>query len=318
MKSRSSFSLLILIPLLLSFAAGCGFKKVATKASAQVFYDATPAIDRESDVDLAEQASLSFLKMLEGFYFQNPKDKLVLLLLARSYAGYAFGFTENDLLKYKQTDPAQYQKAYNRAKLFYGRAKDYGLALLEQFPGMRAAIEGSPDDFDKVLQSMGPKETETLFWVAFAWGNHLNFNKDDISAVVQLPKVEAMMKRVLELDADYYYGGPNMFLGAVYGSRPPMLGGNPDLAKQYFEKAIATTQGRNLMAPVTMAQFYAVQVQDVALYQKLLSEVLAADASALPEQRLSNELAKIRAQILLDNKSLFFTSLEKKKTKSRP
>lgn len=308
MKALSMRQVTIFLILFLSLGVShCGFKKVATKTSAEIFYDATPTIDTEDDVELAQQASLGFLKMLEGFYLQNPKDKIVLLSLTRAYAGYAYGFTENELLATKGTKGPAYDKALARANRFYSRAKRYGVELLQELPGMGKVDESTLDEFQKDLNGLGPSEVENLFWIGFAWGNYLNFNKDSVEAIASLPKVEAIMKRVLELDASYYYGGPYLFMGALYGSRPKLLGGNPPLAKENFEKAIAVTDGKNLMARVAEAQYYAVQVQNLGLYKSLLQQVAGADASALPQIRLMNELAKIRAKILLDKKSLFFT-----------
>ena len=60
------------------------------------------------------------------------------------------------------------------------------------------------------------------------------------------------------------------------------------------------------MIKVLMAQFYAVQVQDKDLFRKLLQEVVEADATVLPEQRLANEVAKKRASVLLAKEKLFF------------
>ncbi len=313
MKIQKVFASLLCLTLVLS-AGACGIKKVATKASAQIFYDATPSIDREDDVELAEQSSLGFLKMLEGFYFQNPKDRDVLFLLTKSYAGYAFGFTENDLLAAKGSDAAAYAKAEARAKRFYTRAKDYGQQLLSRNGTYAKAKEGTLDEFQKSLKSFTKADLEDLFWAGFAWGNYLNFSKDSTDAIAELPRVEALFNRILELDETYYYGGPHLFFGAFYGSRPKLLGGDPEKSKMNFEQAIQISGGKYLMGPVSEAQYYAVQVQDDGLYTKLLNEVLAADAAALPEQRLSNELAKRRAQILLDKKSLFFSQAEPGKT----
>jgi hypothetical protein len=299
-------TLIFLLILTLPVLPGC-FKRVASKTSTQIFYESIPTIDAESDVEMAEKASFGFIKMLEGFYLQNPKDKVTLLMLTRSYSGYAFGFTENEILRNKGKNEAEYNKQYERAKLFYGRARKYGLELLNLLPGMSGANDKTLDEFQSGLNKMSKANAEDLFWIAFAWGNYLNYNKDSVEAIAEAPRVEAMMKRVEALSPGFYFGGPNLFLGAYYGSRPPLLGGNPDLSRDYFDKAIAQTEGKNLMASVTKAQFYAVQVQDASLYKSLLEQVLQADAAALPEIRLMNELAKIRAQILLDRKSVFFS-----------
>ena len=301
-------SLQRLLPLFLFLFAfnHCGLKNIATQASARMFYNATPAIDQESDVALAREASLSSLKVLEGLYLQSPKNKQVLLLLTRAYAGFAYGFTENRILENRGINAAETQEAETRARLFYARGKRYGIELLSLNSNFAKALNQNTETFEKALQSFTKKDTETLFWTAFAWGNHLNANRDSVEALGDLPRVEAMMRRVLALDENYYYGAPHLFLGAYYGGRPKMLGGDPDRAREHFEKAIQIGGGKYLMSQVSMAQFYAVQIQDSALYQKLLQEVLSADAAALPEQRLSNELAKIRAEILLKRKAMLF------------
>jgi len=41
-----------------------------------------------------------------------------------------------------------------------------------------------------------------------------------MEAMSELPRVEWMMKRALELDEGFYYGGPHLFMGIWYGSRP--------------------------------------------------------------------------------------------------
>jgi len=88
-------------------------------------------------------------------------------------------------------------------------------------------------------------------------------------------------------------------------SRPKALGGDPELAREEFTKALGLAPNY-LMTKVLFAQYYARQVNDVHLFEGLLNEVLKADASDLPEQRLANELAQRRARILLDLKRRLF------------
>lgn len=302
MKIRQLTHYVAIFPLLI-LSTACSLKKIGTKSTAKIFYDATPSMDRESDLDLAATASLTFLKMLDGFYVQAPKDKTVLLLLTRSYSSYAYGFTENALLKANNAESLK--KSQTRAKEFYRRAKKHAMELLDQKGLAKARVSGL-SDWKKALESKTKKDTEDLFWVAFAWGNYLNWHKDDVAAIGEIPKVQSLMERVYELDPNYYYGGPALLLGGFYASRPPMLGGQPKLAREYFEKALASTQGNHLMAKVAYAQFYAVQVQDLSLFNRLLSQVLSSDATTLSEVRLSNELAKIRARLLLNKANRLF------------
>ena len=85
-----------------------------------------------------------------------------------------------------------------------------------------------------------------------------------------------------------------------------MFGGNPEKSKEHFEKALSAYKRKFLLALVTYAQSYAVQNQDRALFESLLNEALATPADSLPEQRLANELAKLRARWFLDHESTMF------------
>jgi hypothetical protein len=54
-----------------------------------------------------------------------------------------------------------------------------------------------------------------------------------------------------------------------------------------------------LLVPLLEAQYYAVQVQDRALFTERLQQVLEAPETLFPEQGLLNAVARHRAAILL-------------------
>ncbi|MFO1518255.1 MAG: TRAP transporter TatT component family protein [bacterium] len=286
--------------------SACGIKKTASSVTAQVMKDAIPSVEEEDDIAYANQASITTLKTLEGLQRVNPNDPTILFMLARSFGSYTFAFVENDILEAKGVNEAYEKLATDRAKRFYGRGKKYGLMLLSKNHAFKKAMDGSLDDFKKALNSFTKKDVPALFWTAFNWGSLINFSKDSPEAIAELPRIEAMMKRVEALDDKYYYGGPHLFFGAFYAARPKMLGGQPEEAKKEFDEAIDITQGKFLMSKVMKAQYYAVQTQDKPLFVSILKEVVDADPSALPSQRLGNELAKRRAEVLLKKEKLFF------------
>jgi len=78
-----------------------------------------------------------------------------------------------------------------------------------------------------------------------------------------------------------------------------VLGGDAARARRHFDRALTLTRRRFLLVQVTKAQTLAVQLQDRALFDKLLGEVLAAKLSIYPEQRLANVVAKRKARRLL-------------------
>lgn len=284
----------------------CTPKQIASDITSQIMKSGSPAFEMEADVEIAEQAGLTSIKLLEVFQHDNPKNKNYLILLARSYGNYAFGFLEWNIMKNKNSDENLRSKNEQRAKNFYAKGKDYSLRILTRNAIFEKALTKDIDTFKKALKKMGRSQVPAMFWTAFNWGSYINLNKDSPIAIAEFPKAEAIMERVAELDPYYFYGGPQLFFGVSFGSRPPMFGGNPTKSKEHFENALKAYDRKFLLTQVLYAQTYCVQNQDRTCFDELLNEVLQARADALPEQRLGNELAKLRAQWLLDHASEMF------------
>jgi len=109
-----------------------------------------------------------------------------------------------------------------------------------------------------------------------------------------------MMETVLALDETFYYGGPHLFLGTILASRSPILGGDPQKANEHFIASLQISHEKFLLTKYFYARTYAVQVQDRDLFKRLLQEILSAPDDLLPEQRLANEIAKVKARRLLN------------------
>ena len=78
-----------------------------------------------------------------------------------------------------------------------------------------------------------------------------------------------------------------------------MLGGDPERGKKHFERNLEINGGRFLLSYYLYARYYAIQTQNKALCEELLNKVLDAPSNLLPDQRLINEVARQRADILL-------------------
>ena len=168
------------------------------------------ALYEESDLDLAEQAIASDLKLLEGLIKSDPKNDKFLLLACQGFGSYALGFVED-------THP-------DRAQLFYLRGRDYGLKILNKNQDFNLAMNGSIDQLESALKKFNKKDVPTLFWTANNWASWINLNFTDPQALADLPKVQSIMQRVIDLDESYFYGGAHLFFGTIYAVRPPILG----------------------------------------------------------------------------------------------
>lgn len=286
----------------LAFAPACGMKKMATHVIGGVSSDGIVALEGEEDVAFARESALPLIKTLEVLRHGDPKDRTALTLLARAYGQYAFGFLEEEMLTKKGEGLSE---ARARADLFYRRGKEYGIAALINDGAMEKAFKRPVPDFERAVKKLGKGYVPALFWTAFNWAGYLNLHLDDPQALIDVPRVEAMIARILELDPSYYYGSAHSLKGAMAAFRPKMLGGDPALAKREFEEAMRIAPGY-LMTKVMFAQYYAKAAQDAALYRGALEEVVKADASLLKEQRLANELAQRRAKLLIPMASKLF------------
>lgn len=280
--------------------SGCGLKKMTTRTVGAISWDGQAILESDSDVEMARNNTIPLIRSLEVFSAGDPEDRRYLALLSKSYGQYAFGFYEEDMLRLKNIDEVEYAIAKRRADLFYERGMNYGKRAL----ATRDLIAPLPE-MEAALAKQNEKEVPVLFWSAFSWGNWLNLHRDDPLAIVEVPQVTAIVKRVVELDPSYEYGAALAFMGALNSVRPAMLGGKPEEAREYFDRAIEVAPNY-LMSKVMMAQYFAVQVQDKELFTRLLRGVLASDPAALPERRLTNEIAQRRAKLLLDRVKEYF------------
>ncbi|MBI2608442.1 MAG: hypothetical protein HYW47_02455 [Deltaproteobacteria bacterium] len=287
------------------FSSSCSVQKMAVRQTAGFLTEAAPAFEKEFDLDLAEEAIPANLMVMEGLLHIDPLNPDLLLLLSKGFGGYAFSFLENKMEIYEK-NLNKYHYFKKRAQDTYRRARDYALKHLSKEEAFKKALSSDFETFENSLKIFGGEEVPFLFWAGYNWGNLVNVSKENPEELADLSKAEALMRRVLQLDENYFYGSAHLFLGVFYGSRPPMLGGDFKKSKFHFEKALEVSQGRFLLASYMYARFYAVQTQDEVLFERHLRRVMKAKADILPEQRLANEMAKLRAQRALKQKGQFF------------
>ncbi|GJL80048.1 MAG: hypothetical protein NPINA01_30370 [Nitrospinaceae bacterium] len=244
------------------------------------------AMQEETDPDLAEKAIPANLKLMEGFLKGDEKNLTLLHGLAEGFCSYAFSFVE--------------EKHPDRASALYLRGKEYALRAIEAETDVKGMDKLGLERFEIALKKMGPKHVPSLFWLGQCWGGWLMLSLDIPNAFADVSKVELLMNLVLELDETYHFAGPHTFLGAFYGSRSKLLGGDPKKSRKHFLKSMELTSNRFLLSRVLYAKTYAVQVQDKNLFEHQLKAVIETPSNILPEQRLANEVAKIKAKRLLE------------------
>jgi hypothetical protein len=286
---------------------GCNLNKFTATTTAKMLVEGSKAMDAESDMTFAGEAFPASLKTLETFLYSAPEDPHLLLLLARGYNSYAFGFLETELDEARFTGPAaRVDTLSRRAKLHYLRGSEYGFRLLARPDVHDAAVANDMAALSRALEGVEVEDAPALFWATYGWASAINLGQDDPDRVAYLTVVETMMRRVYELDPDYNGGAPIVFFGVLEASKPKAFGGRPDVAKKYFDEAMARHGETNLLVPFLYARFYCPTVQDRKLFEELLVGVEEADVTRVPEMRLNNEIARHRARMWKEHvKELF-------------
>ena len=107
------------------------------------------------------------------------------------------------------------------------------------------------------------------------------------------------MLRVIELNPDFFYGSAHLFLMAYYGSRSPMMGGNPEAAKMHYEKLKAMSKDQFLLADLYYARYLLYQQQEKEAFENIVRRI--ADWTSTEKQHaMLNRVAANRARVYLN------------------
>ena len=275
----------------------CDMTEFAANSTVGVMKKAAGAFESEPDPWLARRAATGNLKFAEGVLRSTPKNSDLLVLLAKNYNNYAFAFLLDDLENLNWgTD--EFTEISDRAIDFFTRARRYAvLRLALDFEDAETAVFAPGDRLEQILGEADPeRHLPALYWLASSWGNIVSLQSDDPDVLADLPRVKRIMEWVRTHNGSYANGGPHLFFGVINTALPKQLGGNPEAAKKGFEDGMAVTSGNYLMGKALYGYYYFRAVDDRAGYVKILQEVLDTPASVMPEQRLANELAKVRAK----------------------
>jgi tetratricopeptide (TPR) repeat protein len=253
------------------------------------------AIDTVGDYEVANTAAYAGLAQFEGMHYLAPDNEDALFMLTKGWTGATFGFTE-DLMEQAEDqdglDSPMFVYQQSRTIAGYDRAIYYGTLLVEKKNPGFAAAQKNDDTMKAWLKGFDASDVPNLFWLGYAWIAKANAGKDDTAIVATLYVGVAIMERVAELDDTYMLGSVHTILGSYHARTATS---EMDEAKKHFDKAIEISKGKLFLPKVQLAAKYYCGKGDKENYVKTLTEVLEA-GDTLPEQRLTNTIAKRRAK----------------------
>lgn len=277
---------------------GCSIKRMAVNKLGNALSSGTSTFETDDDPDLVGDALPFGLKLMESLLAESPKHKGLLLAAASGFTQYSYAFVEQPADRLMTEDLERSNALRARARRLYLRAHAYGLRGLDAAsPGLSAALEKDPQ---AALGRTRRRDIPLLYWTAASHGLAISSSKNDPEMMAQLPVVEALIRRVLELDETWNGGAAHEFFISIENAR---VGVKPaelqERMRGHFERALALSKGTRASLLVSYAEAASVATQNRAEFQSLLEKALAIDADARPEIRLSTLVAQRRARWLL-------------------
>ena len=284
---------LLLILTIFTLSTGCAHKAKVEPTAGSFLDDIFTTVNADPDVDKFSKAMPTYLQQMDGFIKSNPEDIQSIFRASGAYFGYAFCFVED-------SDKEQ-------ASLLYLKGRNYALDELKRYRIFKQALNDDIPRFKQALpESLDKRDIQALYWTALNWLGWINLNLDNTDALADIPKVQAILEYIHTLDESYNNGIVHAALGTLYANRRKADGGDPEKAREEFNKAFSYTGNSLFAVHVMYAKFYAHQIQDRQLFQKTLEKVIATPSGYYPDKTFVNEVARRKAMLLLENADTYF------------
>ena len=279
----------ILVILAMSLlSSGCTI--LVSKAAASFSENLSAAVLNQDDPELIRDGLPTLMLTMDSMIQGSPDSPQLLAAGASLYATYGAVFAVGEERSLKLT----------------ARARRYGLqAMCETYEPSCAWPGMTYDEFVATLDGIGPKHADILYAYGYASLSFLQARTSDYDTIAEFPLIQALFDHYLNISGDEVNSSVYTYMGIMHTLRPPSLGGEPEVAREFFERAIAESGGHDLGAKVAYAKGYAKLLYERELHDRLLNEVLEAD----PNQTgyvLTNVMAQKEAAALLAEADDFF------------
>ncbi len=281
------FSSILLICLFLLVSACSSMVSSTTNKLAE---NLSHTILNSDDPQTVADGAPAYLLLMDSLLIDSADNPTLLQSSATLYSAYASVFV---------TDHERAARMSNKALGYAEQAlclTDKALCNIRQLDFTA---------FTQQVSQMQKNDLQPWFVLGSTWAGWIQSNSGSMSAIADLPKVNLIMERIIELDENWKNGSAHLYLGVLKTLIPPAFGGKPEQARQHFERAIELSNGHNLMVKVLFAETYARLVFNQTLHDELLNEVIQSDPYHY-DLTLMNTLAKTKARVLLDSSIEYF------------
>lgn len=274
MKNLSHFLYIFLF-----LTVGCSIvRNSALTITGDLIHQGSDEVFTEANLNFFQKAIPGNLKLLEGLWFGDQKNEVLLLMLIKGHVGHTFASLETEAYKDVLLDKNSLLK--EQTILGYQKALFYGEKFLE-LRGISKA-DFYQKDFPIILEvqfdsKLSKDDYAAIFYFAQALGSSINLQRDNIAKMSNLNHVKAMLNWVCRKNPELENGNCALFQGIFEASTPTVLGGRADLAKKIFENLIKKYP-ENLLIRLSYIQYH-------------LIPLLEEDEYTIEMQQLGKELS---------------------------
>ena len=243
-----------LVIFVFSLTTGCATTKLPANLSASIL--------NSDDLQTVSDGLPSYLLMIDAMTATYPKSQNLHLTAANLNSAYAGVFISDEQVVRKKKMSA---KALNHSFTAFclHDKKACGLDNLDS------------DSLGQLLAEWDSvKDLPYLYSLGTGWASYIQANADDWLVIAQLGRAEAVLKQVIKIDPDYEKGMAQLYLGVMNSILPPSLGGKPDVAKGFYEAALAAGNQENLIIYIYYASNFARLMFEQELHDQLLQQAL--------------------------------------------
>src|SRR5690606_29707323 len=259
------------------------------------------AARRLAELERARVAIPGGLVQLEAFALAYPDHRGFRLLHAETLCQYAVAFVFDDWEDaHLLGRDAEAARLGARVQKLADACVEANLALLPA--AWRAARARGGDAWSARIAAATRDQIPQLLWITTA--DAITLALAPLANIGKLASIRKGLERSIALRPGFHDSDAELLLGTLVAGQSRFLGG-PD-GSAWFARARRQRGQGTLLVEVMFARGTLVAQRDRARFAATLRQVLAADVTRWPERRLSNELARRKAERYLAVIDRFF------------
>jgi predicted anti-sigma-YlaC factor YlaD len=200
-------------------------------------------------------------------------------------------------------------KEYQRAKTYYLRGITLlNSALEKKYPGISDV--DITDLQKKYLPAITKDDVPLIYWLTAGTLCAYSIDPFDLSLGTKISFLSVLIKKAYELDPDYNTSALDEFFFLYYASLPKELGGDVSKAPEFYERALKKLNGSSVGIYVSWAESISIPNQDYSDFKEKVDAALAVDIKKYPDNKLTNILARRKAEYYAKHADLFFVTTD--------